>query len=81
MYVESRFLHMLRATFHLTSHVVYCSTLSLTYQFKGTHAYAYFPALVDFDPNMHIQAAFKERVKLVFLLFARILPKDLERLT
>ena len=62
MYIESRFLHVLRATLLTTVHVVYYSTLSFTYQFKGTHAYAYFPALVDSDPNMHIQAAFRERV-------------------
>ena len=41
----------------MTVHVVYCSTLSVTYQLKGTHAYAYFPALVNSDPSMHIQAA------------------------
>ena len=57
MYVESRFQYTLRATFHTTIHVVYCSTLSLSYQLKGTRAYASSPALVDSDPNMHIQAA------------------------
>ena len=62
MYVESRFQYMLRAAFHTTVHVVYCSTLNLSYQFKGTHAYAPSPALVDSDPSMHIKAAFKERV-------------------
>ena len=62
MYVESRFQHMLRATFLTTSHVIYCSTLNLSYQFKGTHAYASSPALVDSDLNMHIQAASRDWV-------------------
>ena len=62
MYVESRFQYMLLAAFHTTVHVVYCSTLSLSYQFKGKHAYASTPALVDFDPSMHIQAASRDWV-------------------
>ena len=62
MCVESRFQYMLRAAIHTTIHVVNYSTLSLTHQFKGTHAYASSPALLDSDPSMHIQAAFKERV-------------------
>ena len=62
LYVESRFLYMLRAALLTTGHVVYCFILSLSYQFKGTHAYAPSPALVDSDLNMHIQAASKERV-------------------
>lgn len=49
--------HMLRAIIHTTIHVIYCSTLSPSYQFKGTHAYASSPALVDSDPSMYIQAA------------------------
>ena len=55
-------LHMLRATIHTTIHVVYCSTLTLSYQFKGTHAYVSPPALVDSDPSMHIQAASRDWV-------------------
>ena len=46
----------------MTTHVVYCSTLSVTYQFKGTHAYAYSPALVDSDPSMQIQTASEDWV-------------------
>ena len=36
--------------------------VSLTCQFKGTHAHTSFPALVDSEPSMHIQATFEERV-------------------
>ena len=53
---------MLRAAIHTTIHVVYCSTLSLSYQLKGTHAYAPSPALVDSDLNMHIQEASRDWV-------------------
>ena len=53
---------MLRAAIYTTIHVVYCSTLSLSCQLKGTHTYASPPALVDSDPCMHIQAASKDRV-------------------
>ena len=53
---------MLRAAIHTTIHVVYCSTLSLTCQFKGKHAYASSSALVDSDPSKHIQAASRDWV-------------------
>ena len=55
-------LHMLRAAIHTTIHVVYCSTLSLSYQLKGTHAYASPPVLDDSDLNMHIQAVSRDWV-------------------
>ena len=53
---------MLRATIHTTNRFIYCSVWSIDCQFKNTHAWLFFPALVDSDPSMHIQATSKERV-------------------
>ena len=44
-------------------------------QLRGTHAYAYLPALVDSDPKHAHSSSIQGKSKLVFLLFTRVLPK------